>query len=129
MAGKIGRMKKKCERYKNAGTRGINKAEKQKKHEKRIAKFTQRKEEGKCYEYKPNPYNKDGSRKEQFEFRQERRKREAKNVDHRLPLQKLTSMMRLLENEQSKQREAIKAALKAKENRATKGKRKESVDE
>lgn len=123
--GKIGRNKKWCEKYKNSGTRCINKAKKQQKNQERIAKFAKRKEEGKCYEYKPNPYNKDGDKKEQNKYYREKRLRERKNVDHRLPISKLTSMLRLVQNDLDKKKEAAKQ----KERRAFKGKRKETVDE
>lgn len=48
--------KKRYDAYKNSGRRLINKAENQKKHEKRMERFAKRREEGKSYEYKPNPY-------------------------------------------------------------------------
>ena len=47
----------KCKEYKLAGRREINKAIKQERHKKRMAMFAKRKEEGKAYEYEPNPYN------------------------------------------------------------------------
>lgn len=48
---KVGKMKKKCERYKLSGSKSINKAEKQKRHLRRLERFAQRKEEGKSYTY------------------------------------------------------------------------------
>lgn len=45
-----------CKGYKSRGQRAINKAIKQKRHEKRMAKFAKRKEDGKTYKYKPNPF-------------------------------------------------------------------------
>jgi len=48
-----------CKGYKSRGQRAINKAIKQKRHEKRVADFARRKEDGKTYEYKPNPYSTD----------------------------------------------------------------------
>ena len=47
----------KCKEYKLAGRREINKAIKQERHKKRMAMFAKRKEEGKAYEYEPNPYD------------------------------------------------------------------------
>ena len=48
-----------CKGYKSRGQRTINKAIKQKRHEKRVADFARRKEDGKTYKYKPNPYSAD----------------------------------------------------------------------
>ena len=48
-----------CKGYKSCGQRAINKAIKQKRHEKRMAKFAKRKEDGKTYAYQKNPYEKD----------------------------------------------------------------------
>lgn len=48
-----------CKGYKSRGQREINKAIKQERHKKRLAKFAERREEGKTYKYKPNPYGTD----------------------------------------------------------------------
>ena len=80
MAKKDGRMKAKCLAYKNAGRRQINKDLKAKKHLARIEHFAKRKEEGKCYEYQPTTNKK------------EKEIRAKKNVDRRLPIQKLDSL-------------------------------------
>ena len=48
-----------CKGYKTRGQREVNKAIKQKHHEKRVADFAKRKEEGKTYSYQKNPYEKD----------------------------------------------------------------------
>lgn len=48
-----------CKGYKLRGQRAINKAIKQKRHEKRMAKFAERKEKAKTYKYEPNPYSAD----------------------------------------------------------------------
>lgn len=45
-----------CKNYKSRGQREINKAIKQKRHEKRVAQFAKRREEGKTYSYQKNPY-------------------------------------------------------------------------
>lgn len=45
-----------CKGYKSRGQRAINKAIKQKRHEKRMAKFAERKEKAKTYKYEPNPF-------------------------------------------------------------------------
>lgn len=95
----------KYQRYKNGGRKLINKAEKQKKHEKRMAKFAARKEAGKRYEYAPIPYAKDSKA-----YREEALVRSEKNVDRRLPLQKWTSIWRKLNNELNKEAQARKDA-------------------
>lgn len=47
-----------CKNYKSRGQREVNKAIKQKRHEKRVAQFAKRREEGKTYSYQKNPYEK-----------------------------------------------------------------------
>ena len=56
---KHGKHKEWCKNYKARGQRETNKAIKQKRHEKRVADFAKRKEEGKTYTYQKNPYEKD----------------------------------------------------------------------
>ncbi len=92
MASKNGRMKKKCEAYQHSGRRQINKDLKAKRHEARLAHFEKRKEEGKAYVYEP-PKTKG-----------ERRRRARKNIDRRLPIAKLDSWFRKLDNELAKQK-------------------------
>ncbi len=46
-----------CKNYKSRGQREINKAIKQERHKKRMAMFAKRRDEGKVYEYEPNPYD------------------------------------------------------------------------
>lgn len=84
MSAKMGnqRNKEKCQAYKNAGRKAINKELKAKRHEKRMAKFAKRREDGKTYEYKPNPF-KEGTKK----WREENQRRAEKNVDRRIPIQ------------------------------------------
>ena len=96
MASKNGRMKIKCQNYRNLGRRQINKDLKAKKHLARIEHFAKRKEEGKAYEYKP-PKNK-----------KERRERAKKNVDRRVPIAELDSWYRKLDNELAKEKLAKK---------------------
>ena len=67
---KIGKMRKKCEKYKAEGRREKNKILKQERAKKRMEKFKKRREEGKTYVYKPNPYKKGIS-----EYYAERKKR------------------------------------------------------
>ena len=47
-----------CKNYKSRGQREVNKAIKQKRHEKRVAQFAKRREEGKTHSYQKNPYEK-----------------------------------------------------------------------
>ncbi len=47
-----------CKNYKSRGQREINKAIKQERHKKRLAKLAKRKEENKVYVYEPNPFPK-----------------------------------------------------------------------
>ena len=92
MASKNGRMKIKCQNYRNAGRKQINKELKAKKHLARIEHFAKRREEGKAYEYKP-PKN-----------RHEKYLRSQKNVDRRLPIAQLDSWFRKLDNEIAKEK-------------------------
>ncbi len=62
-----------CKGYKSRGQRVINKAIKQKRHEKRVADFARRKEDGKTYSYQKNPFVKDTR-----EWATERARREEK---------------------------------------------------
>ena len=100
MADKAGHNKARCQRYKERGRREINKKLKAERNEKRIEKFRKRREEGKAYEYKPNPFDKKEERKKYW---RERKRRASKNIDRRLPLQKWTSWMRLLQNQIDKE--------------------------
>lgn len=51
---KHGKHKESCKRYQSEGRREKNKAIKKQKHEKRIARFVKRREEGKCHTYNPD---------------------------------------------------------------------------
>ena len=108
---KYGRNKKWCEKYKNTGRRLINKEEKKKREEKKLERFKKRREEGKTYVYKPNPYDKDSKkRSEKRKYWEERRRREEKNnKPHKLPLAHTTSIMRRLQNRIDKETAALKA--------------------
>lgn len=96
--------KKRYDAYKNSGRRLINKAEKQKKHEKRMEKFARRREEGKTYEYKPNPH-KEGTK--EYIIEQNKRETKAKRW-YKLPLSQFTSAMAKLDNQLKKEKEAKK---------------------
>ena len=76
------------------------------KHEKRMARFAKRREEGKAYEYNPNPFTK-GTK----EYIQEERQRAEKNVSHKTPLQTMASIMKKLDNQLAKERMARKERL------------------
>lgn len=75
--------------------------------EKRQLKFQKKREEGKEYNYAPNPYEK-GTRK----YFKERRKRAEKNTDHRLPISRWTSTMAKLENQINKEKILLKQSMK-----------------
>ena len=85
--------KARCEKYKQMGRREINKAEKQKRHQKRMERFAKRKENGKSYQYKPNPFKKDSK-----EYIAEANARARKNTNHKLPISKFDSIMRKVDN-------------------------------
>lgn len=95
---KIGRNKKRCEHYRLSGNLQTNKLLKAERNEKRIAKFAARREAGKSYKYQANPYSQDSAA-----YVTEATRRAEKNVDRRLPLQKLTSVMRKLSNHLAKE--------------------------
>lgn len=97
---KIGRNKKACENYRLSGRKAENKAKRQVRHEKRLAYFAKRREEGKTYEYKPNPYPKDTNA-----YYEEKQYRAEKNIKHQIPLQKFTSIMAKLNNQLAKVRD------------------------
>lgn len=99
------RHKEKCQAYKQSGRREFNKAKKQERHEKRMAKFAKRREEGKTYEYKPNPY-KQGSKN----WKHERDDRAAKNTGKRLEIARMDSIWRKLNNELEAEERARKKA-------------------
>lgn len=56
---KHGKHKEWCKNYKASGQREVNKVKKQERHEKHLAYFAKRREEGKTYTYQKNPYEKD----------------------------------------------------------------------
>lgn len=60
----------------------------------REQKMNNRKAAGKTYAYEPIPYAKGSS-----EYREEKRNRKRKNVSHKTPLQKWTSIMKKLDNQ------------------------------
>ena len=107
MAKKDGRMKIKCNAYRVAGRRQINKDLKAKKNLARIEHFAKRREEGKTYEYKPPKNNK------------EKRERAKKNIDRRLPIQRWESLFGKLEYQMNQEELAKKEkSLKAKKKKS-----------
>lgn len=78
----------------------------------REEKMNKRREAGKTYKYKPNPFPKGSD-----EYREEQWNRTHKNVSHKTPFAKWTSIMRKMENELEAQKRA------AKEKKEKKGKK------
>lgn len=110
---KYGRNKKWCEHYKSTGQRERNKAIKQERAERRMEYFAKRREEGKSYEYTPNPYDKD-VKKQKRKYWQERRRRSEKNVDHKDSVSRWRSIMRKVQNEVDAEEERRKRELEEK---------------
>ena len=105
--------KKRFEKYKSSGRREANKIVKQQRDEKRKARFSRRKEEGKAYEYKPIPFEK-GSK----EYNKEARVRSEKNQSHKTEYQTVTSILQRLQNDLDR----IAREEKLMADKATKGK-------
>ena len=102
---KPGKMKKKCEKYRNQGRKEANKELRAKRHEAHMKKFADRREAGKTYKYKPNPY-KEGT----VEYNREVLERAEKNRSKRTEFNMMKSIMRKLQNEINAQKKAAKAA-------------------
>lgn len=100
--------KKRYDRYKQENRRAINKKKKAMKHEKRMARFAKRREDGKTYQYEPNPYKKDT--KEYYE--EERRRLNKNNNKKKTDTQKLDSVYGKLSNYLSDKEKKRKAAEK-----------------
>lgn len=112
---KYGRNKKFCEHYKQTGQRERNKKLKQERAERVKMRFEKRREDGKTYEYKPNPYDKDSKNNgEKRRYRLEKAERAMKNVDHRDSVSKWRSILRKVENAVNEEEEARKKALEEK---------------
>ena len=65
----------------------------------REEKMNKRRETGKTYTYKPNPF-----KKGTLEYHMEARKRAKKNVSHKTPFARWTSIMAKLENQLAKEK-------------------------
>ena len=90
---------------------GMKSAIHKRQEEKRQARFAARREAGKAYEYKPNPFKK-GTAK----WYAENATRAEKNKSSKLPYARLTSIFAKLDNEIAKKKEAEvkeKAKIKA----------------
>lgn len=83
--------------YKNSGRKIINKEKKKLRHEKRMAKFAKRKENGKTYTYKANPFPKDSEA-----YIKEQNERSLKNKGHKTDFSKFVSIMAKLQNKINK---------------------------
>lgn len=69
----------------------------------REERMNKRRELGKTYTYKANPY-----KKGTWEYRMEARKRAEKNVSHKTPFSRWTSIMAKLENQLEAERKFAK---------------------
>ena len=69
----------------------------------REEKMNKRREAGKTYTYKPNPFSKGSD-----EYREEQWNRAYKNVSHKTPFAKWTSVMAKMENQLEAERKAVK---------------------
>jgi len=110
-----GKHKYKYDKYKNSGHLAENKRKKEQRHKNRLARFAKRKEEGKCYEYKPI-----SAEKETAGYERESRERSGKNTNKNPEFQRWKSIMAKLENAIQKE---IKEMKSGKRNEEGKGKR------
>lgn len=120
---RIGKNKRRCDKYKNSGHHEINKHLKQERHEKRMTRFAKRKADGKSYVYqsdrtgtKENP-----SGPNTFEKGIVTELRD----DHRLPYSRWTSIMRKLNNDLAAKEYELKKKRENKRNRYNKKARNE----
>ena len=109
---KKGGNKKACEKYRLSGHKQENKKLKQERHEKRLAKFVKRKEDGKTYEYKTNPYKK-GT--EEYVIERDKRHEKYTTSGTKTEVQKFISVMKKLNNWLDSEERRIK---EVKENKA-----------
>ena len=86
--------------YKAQGRREKNKELKAKRHEKRLAKFAKRREEGKTYEYKPISFAKDSE--EYVIVKNARRHKMEETWNRKTLIQRFVSVMRKCKNEVEK---------------------------
>ena len=102
----MAKQKSKTGKISNGGRQEAN----LRKEAKRQAKFSAKREAGKAYEYKANPYKK-GSR----DWKREKRAREEKRIAsmRKLPLARLTSIFAKLDNRMAIEKEVKKNAATA----------------
>ena len=81
----------------------------------REEKMNKRREAGKTYKYKPNPFPKGTD-----EYREEQWNRVHKNVSHKTPLAKFDSIMKKMENELEERERLAKERKEAKKNKKSK---------
>ena len=75
------------------------------KEERRQAKFAKKRDEGRAYEYKPNPYDKNSKDYSEWSnYYDLAEYRSYKNVDRKTPVARLTSIMKKLDNQLAKER-------------------------
>lgn len=126
---RIGKHKQKYDKYKNSGNKAKNKILKQERHEKRLAKFAKKREDGKAYTYsKENAEAKFKAIYAEKKYKQDEltelkntlfKPNQNSNRGKHTPLAKYTSEMRKLDNRMKEREEAEKknkANAKAKEN-------------
>jgi hypothetical protein len=111
---KPGKQKKSCDNYKAQGRLEKNKKLKDERNQRRIDKFRKRREAGKSYVYEPIP---EEIKNNPRALAEERYQRSIKNVDHRLPYQKWTSLMRKLDNELAEAEKAAKLSAEKEQKR------------
>ena len=103
---KPGGNKKRCEKYAKSGHKELNKKLRQERDKKLKAKFAKRREEGKAYEYKPIPYEKDTP-----EYNKEAKLRKSKTEEyHKTEFQRWKSIFTKLDNEIEREKRAEKFA-------------------
>lgn len=102
---KKGKMKKACEKYRMSGHKQENKKLRRERHKKRLEKFAKRKECGKTYEYKKNPYKR-GT--DEYVIEKESRKEKHINSGTKTEVQRFVSTMKMLDNWIKKEDEKLK---------------------
>lgn len=105
---KPGTNKERCKRYTASGHREANKERRRENDKKRIARFAARREAGKAYEWKPNPYDPERQKRQ---YAEEVNARAAKNGDRRDWVSRWRSVMQKLNNEIAAEELAAKKTL------------------
>lgn len=99
-----GKHKYKYDKYKNSGHQAENKRLRAEMDKKRKERFAKRREEGKTYKYKENPYPTDSA-----EYAHEALIRAEKNKSKKTEPQRLRSMFAKLDNEINKEIKQMKS--------------------